>query len=123
MIGYATLGTNDLDKAKSFYDNLFALIDVKQLFKTETMIAWGKDYNSPMIMITIPYNKKPASVGNGSMIAIKVETTELVDRLHQKALQLGATDEGEAGPRGKNFYGGYFRDLDGNKLNFYCIPK
>jgi len=69
--------------------------------------------------VTLPFDKKPASVGNGVMVALGVESPAQVDALHRKALQLGATDEGAPGPRGEGFYAGYFRDLDGNKLNFF----
>jgi predicted lactoylglutathione lyase len=60
-------------------------------------------------------------VGNGVMVAIAVNRKELVDRVYAKALELGGTDEGPAGPRGEGFCAGYFRDLDGNKLNVFCV--
>ncbi len=73
-------------------------------------------------MRTEPHDKNAATVGNGVMIALKVGSREQVDALHAKALTLGGTDEGQPGPRGEHgFYGAYFRDLDGNKLNAY-IP-
>ncbi len=69
-----------------------------------------------------PFDGKPATVGNGMMVALVVDSTEKVDRVHAKALALGGKDEGPAGPRGDGFYAGYFRDLDGNKLYVFCIP-
>ncbi len=85
-----------------------------------TFVAWTIDNNQPMFSISKPYDGELASVGNGAMIAIKCPTTAMVDNLHAKALLLGAQNEGNVGPRQEGFYCGYFRDLDGNKLNFYC---
>jgi predicted lactoylglutathione lyase len=68
-----------------------------------------------------PYDGKPATVGNGVMVALAVDSTDKVDTVYRKAIELGATDEGPSGPRGDNFYAGYFRDLDGNKLNVFCM--
>lgn len=120
MIGYITLGTNDLKKSEHFYDKLFAIIGIKQLFKTEKMIAWGKDFNSPMLVITIPFNGERATIGNGCMVALKVNDEKTVNCMYKKAIELGGLCEGEPGSRGKSFYGAYFRDLDGNKLNAHC---
>lgn len=120
MIGYITLGTNDLPNAIAFYDALLSELNATKAFETPDLAAWQFGDSKTSLMVTKPYDGKAASVGNGVMIALAVSTPEEVDRLHGKALELGATDEGAAGPRGKSFYAGYFRDLDGNKLNFYC---
>jgi predicted lactoylglutathione lyase len=74
-----------------------------------------------MLSIIKPYDKKPATVGNGVMVALVVDSKAKVDAVYKKAIELGAKDEGPAGPRGDNFYAGYFRDLDGNKLNVFCM--
>ncbi len=121
MIGYITLGTNDLPKAAAFYDALFAEIGAKRFMEFDTFIAWAVAPDQPGFSVTKPFNGQPATVGNGVMIALQVDSSDKVDALYKKALELGATDEGPAGPRGENFYGGYFRDLDGNKLNFFCM--
>jgi len=71
--------------------------------------------------VALPYDGKPATIGNGCMVALVVDSTAKVDALHARALALGASDEGAPGPRGEGFYAGYFRDLDGNKLNFFCM--
>ena len=120
MIGYVTLGTSDLKRAEKFYDELFVGSGSKQLFKTDSMVAWGKDFNSPMLCLTLPFDGQPSSIGNGCMVALKVENSETVKKMYGKAIELGAKCEGEPGLRGKSFYGAYFRDLDGNKLNFHC---
>jgi catechol 2,3-dioxygenase-like lactoylglutathione lyase family enzyme len=121
MIGYVTLGTNDLPRAAKFYDALLGEIGAGRFMDTDRFIAWGTSANSPGIFLIKPVDGKPANVGNGTMVAIIVDSTEKVDRLYKKAIELGATDEGPAGPRGDGFYAGYFRDLDGNKLNFFCM--
>ena len=121
MIGYVTLGTNDLARAAKFYDALLAEIGAGRFMEADTFIAWAVSPASPGLGLTKPFDGKPATVGNGVMVALAVDSKEKVDRLYAKAIELGATDEGPAGPRGDNFYAGYFRDLDGNKLNFFCM--
>lgn len=120
MIGYTTLGTNDMQKAAEFYDALFGSIGAGRLLEGERFIAWGTDMKQPGFSINAPFDGKPATVGNGVMIAIAMRAPEQVDAFHAKALELGGTDEGAPGPRGDQFYAGYFRDLDGNKLNAFC---
>jgi catechol 2,3-dioxygenase-like lactoylglutathione lyase family enzyme len=121
MIGYVTLGTNDLPRAAAFYDALLAEIGAKRLWNFDRGIGWGVAQDKPGLGIMKPYDGKPATVGNGVMAALIVDTHEKVDRLHKKALELGGKDEGAVGPRGDGFYAGYFRDLDGNKLNVFCL--
>jgi predicted lactoylglutathione lyase len=121
MIGYTTVGTNDLPRAAAFYDALFAELGATRGMEMETFIAWTGPAGGPMFAIIKPFDKQPATVGNGVMIALAASSKEQVDRIHRKALELGAADEGAPGPRGPGFYAGYFRDLDGNKLNAFCL--
>lgn len=121
MIGYVTLGTSDLARAAKFYDALLGEIGAGRFMESDKFIAWGTGPNAPGLGLIYPNDGKPAAVGNGVMVAMLVDSTEKVDRLYNKAIELGATDEGSAGPRGEGFYAGYFRDLDGNKLNFFCM--
>jgi predicted lactoylglutathione lyase len=121
MIGYVTLGTNDLARASAFYDALLAEIGAKRMMDLGRGIAWGTAMDKPMLCVMKPFDGQAATVGNGVMIAIDVGSKENVDRVYRKALELGGKDEGPAGPRGPNYYGGYFRDLDGNKLVAYCM--
>ena len=121
MIGYVTLGTNDLPRAAAFYDALLAEIGAKRLMDFGRGIAWGVTMDKPSLAIMKPYDQRAATVGNGVMAALVVDSREKVDRLYRKAMELGAADEGPAGPRGEGFYAGYFRDLDGNKLNVFCM--
>ena len=120
MIGYVTIGTNDLPRAAAFYDALLGELGAKRTMESDGFIAWAVDPRRPGLCLTKPYDKKPATVGNGVMVALVVRNRAKVDTLHRKALQLGGSDEGAPGPRGEGFYAGYFRDLDGNKLNFFC---
>ncbi len=121
MIGYVTLGTNDLARAAKFYDELLGAIGAKRFMESDRFIAWSVNPTSPGIGLTKPFDGKPATVGNGVMVALVVDSKEKVDTLYNKAMSLGATDEGPAGPRGEGFYAGYFRDPDGNKLNVFCM--
>lgn len=120
MIGYVTLGTNDLPRAAAFYDALLAEIGARRLMDFGRGIAWGTAMDRPSLGIMKPFDGRPASVGNGVMAAIVVDSHAKVDLVYKKAIELGAQDEGPAGPRGEGFYAGYFRDLDGNKLNVFC---
>ncbi len=119
MIGYATIGTNDMDKAVAFYDALLGEIGAKQLFGMDRIKFYGTAPDAAMLAICIPHDEKEQHCGNGNMIAIPGGSREGVDKLYAKAMELGATDEGEPGERMPIFYGAYVRDLDGNKLCFF----
>jgi predicted lactoylglutathione lyase len=121
MIGYVTLGTNNLPQAAAFYDALLGEIGAKRMMENEQFIAWSVRPEVPGLGVTKPFDKKVATVGNGVMVALEASSAAQVDVLYRKALQLGASDEGPPGPRGGGFYAGYFRDLDGNKLNFFYM--
>jgi catechol 2,3-dioxygenase-like lactoylglutathione lyase family enzyme len=121
MIGYVTLGTNDLPRAAAFYDALLAELGAKRFMEFETFIAWATSPTAPGLALTKPFDGNPATVGNGVMAAFVVDSPEKVDRVYQRAIERGAKDEGPAGPRGDGFYAGYFRDPDGNKLNVFCM--
>jgi predicted lactoylglutathione lyase len=121
MIGYVTLGTNDLARSGKFYDELLGLLGAGRFMESGTFIAWAVTPEQPSLGVIKPYDGKPATVGNGVMVAITVDSNAKVDAIHRKALELGGTDEGAPGPRGEGgFYAAYFRDLDGHKLNCFC---
>ena len=123
MIGYVTLGSNDVQKAAAFYDGLLESLGAKRFMEDENFVAWMVSPDKPGIGVTRPFDGKPASVGNGVMVALAVESKEMVDALHARALELGGSDEGAPGSRSDTFYAAYFRDLDGNKLNaFFMTP-
>ncbi|MEM9104713.1 MAG: VOC family protein [Pseudomonadota bacterium] len=121
MIGYVMLGTNHRPEAEAFYDALFAEIGVKRLFEILHITAWGEDMQKPFFCICTPLDKQDANVGNGGMVALRLDSPEQVDRLYAKALELGARTEGKPGRRPAGLYCAYFRDLDGNKLNFHAV--
>jgi predicted lactoylglutathione lyase len=122
MIGYVTLGTNDLERAAQFYDAVLATISGTRMMEEDGFIAWTTSPGAPGLAASKPFDGKTATVGNGTMVALQVDSSDMVDKLHEKAMEMGAEDEGAPGPRGDSgFYAGYFRDLDGNKLNAFCI--
>lgn len=126
MIGYVTVGTNDLEKSAAFFDALFGEMDIPRLMEVpDYYIAWGTGMDAPGVAVSKPFNQEAATVGNGTMVALAVASKEQVDALHAKALELGGTDEGAPGFRPEDsdsgFYGAYWRDLDGNKFNFFCM--
>ena len=121
MIGYVTLGTSDLQRGAKFYDAIFQEFGVGRMMDMETFIAWGAPGGAPGIGLTMPFDGKPATVGNGTMVALECKDKEQVHKLYEIALANGGSDEGEPGPRGDGFYAGYFRDPDGNKLNAFIM--
>ena len=120
MIGYVTVGTNDLVRATAFYEALLGPLGAKEMWKSPQGVGWGISQDQPMLAAMQPFDGQAACVGNGSMVGLAVKTRAEVDAVYQRAVSIGAKDEGAAGPRGNGFYAGYFRDPDGNKLNVYC---
>jgi catechol 2,3-dioxygenase-like lactoylglutathione lyase family enzyme len=122
MIGYVTIGTNDLARAADFYDQLLAIVGGSRMMESEQFIAWrGATEQAAGIGVTKPFDGKPACIGNGVMVALAASGPDQVKTLYDKALALGGSDEGPPGLRFGQFYAAYFRDLDGNKLNAFCI--
>ena len=119
MIGYVTIGVNDMDRSVAFYDALLSQVGGKQVFGMDRIKFYGNGPGSPMLAICVPYDQQPPQRGNGNMVAIPGGSPAGVDKLYAKAIELGATDEGAPGQRMPIFYGGYVRDLDGNKLCFF----
>ena len=121
MIGYITVGTNDLPRAASFYDKLFANIGGKRVLEDDRAVGWSFGPTGAAFGVCEPFDRKPATVGNGTMVALSMSNKVSVDALHRLALSLGAADDGAPGPRRQGFYAAYFRDLDGNKLEVYFM--
>ena len=121
MIGYVTLGTNKYDEAAAFYDALLGDLGASRMMEADNFIAWGVGPKSAALSIIKPEDGNAATVGNGVMVAIAMDSSDKVDAFHAKAMELGGTDEGAPGQRGEGFYAAYFRDLDGNKLNAFCL--
>jgi catechol 2,3-dioxygenase-like lactoylglutathione lyase family enzyme len=121
VIAYATLGTNDFQRALKFYDTLLGEMGAKRLLEMDRLVAWAVTPGQPMLAVCKPYDGKAATAGNGTMISLGCDSKERVDAMYKKAIALGCKDEGAPGQRGPGFYIGYFRDLDGNKLNFFTM--
>jgi catechol 2,3-dioxygenase-like lactoylglutathione lyase family enzyme len=121
MIGYVTLGTNDLARAAKFYDAIAAEMGTGRMMDFETFIAWGTPGGGAGIGLTKPHDGNAATVGNGVMVALEAKDKDQVQRLYDIAMAHGGSDEGAPGPRGEGFYAGYFRDPDGNKLNAFVM--
>jgi catechol 2,3-dioxygenase-like lactoylglutathione lyase family enzyme len=123
MIGYVTVGTNDLSRAARFYDALATELGVGRMMEADTYIAWGEPGGGAGVAATKPFDGNAASVGNGVMVALEAKDEAQVQKLHEIALANGGRDEGAPGTRGGGFYAAYFRDPDGNKLNAFCMPE
>ena len=130
MIGYVTLGTDDLDRARSYFDALFATIGAKRLMQLDDpggFTMYGVAMNRPGVVVTRPYNGQPMHAGNGNMVALVMDSIEKVDAFHAKAIELGGSDEGAPGYRGDpsfGYYFAYFRDPDGHKFAvFHIVPR
>ncbi len=124
QIGYTMLGTNDLERAAAFYDALLGELGAKRFIQTDRGISWSFGPTTTSLCLTKPFDNKVATVGNGVMVALGLDNRKMVDAAYVRAIELGATDEGQPGPRGDaGFYAGYFRDPDGNKLNVFCIEQ
>ncbi len=117
MISYVTIGSNDLAASAAFFDIVFGAVGGETQFKLDHMIAYTFGKNTPMVLVTRPHDGQAATNGNGAMIALAAKDRAHVDQVHALALKAGAVDEGAPGERGAQFYGAYFRDLDGNKFN------
>ena len=120
MLGYVTLGTNDIEKARAFYDALLGELGMQELFDNQRLYFYGSAPTGPFVVVGGPYDEQAATAGNGTMVALNCGDNAKIDAMHAKALELGATDDGEPGERVPGmFYGAYVRDPDGNKLCFY----
>ena len=117
MLAYVTIGTNDLERAIAFYDAVLGEVGARRVSTGDRMVLWSAGRGKPMVGVCTPFDGESASAGNGTMPALQADSPQVVDAVHAKALELGATDEGAPGERGGGaLYIGYFRDLDGNKL-------
>ena len=119
MIGYSTIGSKDLDKAVSFYDELLSLVGGKRLMELDRIKFYGTEAGGAMLAVCTPADEGTQSSGNGQMVAIPGGSPEGAAALYKKAIELGATDAGEPGQRLDFFYGSYVYDPDGNKLCFF----
>jgi len=118
MFAFVTIGTNDLKSTAKFYDEILLPFSIVQVDSDERYVGYA-DINYPEnieLYIMKPYNKKAASIGNGTMITFLAATKKQVDQFHAIGLKNGGIDEGSPGPRHGEDYYAYIRDLDGNKI-------
>jgi catechol 2,3-dioxygenase-like lactoylglutathione lyase family enzyme len=123
MIGYVTVGTNDMARSVAFYGPIFDVLGADLCFQEDAVASWGdmENHQSPRFFTCLPYDGKPAAGGNGTMTSFLVSTPEDIDEIYRLALLNGGKCEGAPGFRpeyGKTFYAAYMRDPDGNKLAF-----
>ncbi|UVF18172.1 VOC family protein [Microvirga terrae] len=121
MYSHTTIGTNDLTRARGFYDAVLAPLGLEVRFSDDTMIGWGQPGGRPQFLVVRPFDGRKPSPGNGSMIALLAPRRSLVDACYAAAMGNGGTDEGAPGLRPHyhaDYYGAYFRDPEGNKI---CI--
>lgn len=124
MLSYATIGTNDYEKAVGFYNEVLGCLGAFQLQDRGDFCLWGKEGHDGVLAVCAPFDGQPATVGNGSMFGVQADSEEQVRGVYEKALALGGTDEGPPGLRGDGaVYSAYFRDLDGNKLAVFFRPQ
>jgi len=121
MIGYVTLGTNDLQRGAAFYDKVCGALGQTRMMEWPGAVAWGTAGGGAGLGLTEPFDKTAATVGNGVMVALECADPAQVRRVYETAMAAGATDEGGPGLRGDGFYAAYFRDPDGNKLNAFVM--
>ena len=125
MIGYVTLGTDDIERSRAYFDALFESVGAKRLMQLDHgFTMYGTAMNRPSVVITPPYDGQPSNVGNGNMVALVMDSNDKVDAFHSRAIALGGTNEGDPGYRGDpkfGYYFGYFRDPDGHKFAVFNI--
>jgi predicted lactoylglutathione lyase len=126
VIGYVTVGSNDLEKSRNFYDALMPVIGAGRIMEFgDNFTMYGTGMGKPGFAVCKPYDGHAATAGNGNMASIACDSRAKVDALYAKAIELGGSDEGPPGVRGDDgpqaFYGAYFRDPDGNKLAAFRI--
>jgi predicted lactoylglutathione lyase len=116
MIGYVTLGSNDIARSAAFFEPIAAILGQTRIADSDRFVMWGTPGQGAMMGVIKPYDEQAATAGNGSMFGLAAQNEEQVDQIHAHALANGGSDEGAPGARGESFYGAYFRDPDGNKL-------
>jgi len=125
MIGFVMIGTNNLEESSKFYDEILYPLGILRVASGETNVGYANKNSTGIIQLylTIPHNKKPATNGNGTMIALKADSRTSVDNFHLAAIKNGAINEGSPGLRYDNNYYAYIRDPDGNKISAYTYSK
>jgi catechol 2,3-dioxygenase-like lactoylglutathione lyase family enzyme len=122
-VDYIMIGTNDLARARGFYDAVFPVFGGEVEADYPGFTFCYRFRNGTRAWVAPPNDKNSAQPGNGNMPGFRCADSAEVDAAHAAALANGGTSEGDPGPRpryGPDFYGAYARDPDGNKLSFIC---
>ena len=124
MLHAVSIGTNDLKSSVAFYDAVLDVLGIVRLALSDVEAGYGIPGNGALFYVNLPFNSDPATFGNGVQISFAAKDRHAVDRFHERALKLGATDEGAPGERSysSGYYGAYCRDPYGNKLHVAFIP-
>ncbi len=131
MIGYVTFGADDIALAERFYSSFLPSLGYVLTVSAEglscALPSTEDDEGGPVdLYIKPPFDGQAASAGNGTMVAFSVPTQALVHEMHAAALAAGGQNEGSPGFRdryGPQFYVGYLRDPQGNKIALYCSNR
>ena len=127
MIGYVMVGTNNLEKAIIFYDEVLKIINLIRKDTDEVCAGYTQTNGDGNIefYVTKPANMKTATFGNGTQVSFLVSSREIVDKFHEIGLKAGGTSEGSGGerPEGSGVYYSYIRDLVGNKICAFTNNK
>ncbi|KAB7610529.1 VOC family protein [Amylibacter sp. SFDW26] len=125
MLFSVCVGTNDLAAAAAFYDGVMAVLNMERVAENDVEVGYGAKEQDASFWVLKPFNKEPASFGNGSQVILRAESSDVVQAFHAKAMEMGGSDEGAPGPRdyAQGYYGAYARDLDGNKLHVFYLPN
>ena len=122
MFAFVTIGTNNLKKSSDFYDEVLKIFDIIKVDQDQRYVGYAKEKTDKLadFYLMKPFNNNEATIGNGTMISFEAKSPQKVNEFHNKAIELGAKNEGDPGPRhGENYYA-YLRDLDGNKICVFC---
>ncbi|MEM9262855.1 MAG: VOC family protein [Pseudomonadota bacterium] len=125
MLHAVSVGTDDLERSIAFYDAVLAVLGVVRVTRVDTEAGYGPPGQDPLFFVNLPYNKEPATFGNGVQVTFAAQDRDAVDRFHAKVLELGGSDEGAPGERSysRGYYGAYCRDAYGNKLHVAHVPE
>lgn len=121
MLAGVCVGTNDLQAAGAFYDEVLSVIGFERLVTLDREIGYGAPGGPTEMWVLTPFNGEPATFGNGSQVMFSTPDERVVKAFYDAAISMGGSDEGPPGPRdySEGYYGAYCRDLDGNKLHIF----
>ena len=123
MYSHVTVGSNDLERAAAFYDQALATLGIERHMTVDGALLGYRLEGRDLFFVVRPFDRRPATVGNGVHVAFLATSSDQVDAFHAAAMTGGGTDEGAPGLRPhyhEHYYGAYVRDPEGNKLQAVC---